>query len=150
MGQNRATTHDADDHVGDQHRRAEREDGRPDAAAFPAVTEERHLRLMPEAFADGPEPRADEENRQRNHETGRRRHQAIDADALTIRLTGNQLHVNTNEATTLVLRDLAGRVLQRQELASGSHTLDIRSSGMVVLELRGPTLHETRLLRPMR
>ena len=66
-----------------------------------------------------------------------------------VRLTGSQLRVNADEATVLILRDLSGRVLEKRELSSGSHVLDLRSSGMVVMELRGPTLHETRLLRPV-
>ena len=71
VSQHPSAAHDADNHVGHQHHHTQRKDDRADGGALPAVSEKRHLRLVPKALADGPEPRADEEDRQGDDEARR-------------------------------------------------------------------------------
>ena len=77
-----------DDHVRDEHGRAQSEDNGADGVAFPAVAEEGNLGLVAEAFAQGPQAGADEENGERNHQAGGGGHKAINADALAVGLAG--------------------------------------------------------------
>ncbi len=88
LGQDRPAPHDADDHVGHEHERAQAEDDRADGVALPPVPEKGHLGLVAELLAQRPEPRADEKNRQRNDQPRGRGHQTVDADALAIGLAG--------------------------------------------------------------
>ena len=77
-----AAAHHADDDVGHEQRRLHGEDHRADVPALPAIAKHLHRRHEAVAPAERPHARADEEERQRNHERRRRGHQAEGDDAV--------------------------------------------------------------------
>ena len=79
-----AAAHHADDDIRDHHQRSDGKDEGADAIALPAVAEILHLRHVAVLFSKRPEPRADEENGERNDESRRRGHEPVSANAALI------------------------------------------------------------------